>query len=116
MRMADADLREEIERVEAEIDALEGMLDRCRKLILTAKLAIAFAGIWFLAVIFGAISFNPGALVGAIAAIIGGTVVFGSNVSTSQQTGAAIKAAETRRAELIGRIDLRLVGSGEPGT
>jgi hypothetical protein len=52
-------------------------------------------------------------MIGAISAVIGGTVVFGSNTSTSKQARAAIKAAEARRAELIGKIDLRLLGEAE---
>jgi hypothetical protein len=49
-------------------------------------------------------------MIGAIAAVIGGTVVFGSNRSTSEQTTADMKAAETHRAELISRIDFRVLG------
>jgi hypothetical protein len=59
----------------------------------------------------GAIGFDPTAMIGAIAAVIGGVVVFGSNSSTSKQTAAAMKAADAQRAELIGMIDLRSVGS-----
>src|SRR5205823_9332236 len=40
---------------------------------------------------------------------IGGTVVFGSNTSTAKQTAAAAEAAEARRAELIGKINLTVV-------
>jgi hypothetical protein len=47
------------------------------------------------------------------AAVIGGMVIFGSNTSTLKQTVTNIKAAEARRAELIGRMDLRVVGGGE---
>jgi hypothetical protein len=48
-------------------------------------------------------------MIGAIAIIIGGVVVFGSNSSTSKQTMVAMKAAETQRAKLIDMIDLRAV-------
>jgi hypothetical protein len=48
-------------------------------------------------------------MIGAIAVVIGGTVVFGSNASTSKQTAVAIKTAEALRAELIGKINLRVV-------
>ena len=50
-----------------------------------------------------------------LTAVIGGTVLLGSNSSTSQQTVAALKAAEQQRAELIGRIDLQLVARGIAG-
>jgi hypothetical protein len=47
-------------------------------------------------------------MIGAIAAIIGGVVVFGSNWSTSKQSTAAMKAAEMRRAELIDMFNLKI--------
>jgi hypothetical protein len=37
-------------------------------------------------------------------------VSLGSNVSTLQQTIAVMSAAEARRSDLIGRIDLRVIG------
>ncbi len=61
----------------------------------------------------GAIRFDPTAMIASIAAIIGGVVVFGSNSSTSKQTTAAMKVAETQRAELIDMIDLRAIGASE---
>jgi hypothetical protein len=54
-------------------------------------------------------------MIGAMAVVIGGVVVFGSNSSTSKQTTAAMKAAETQRAKLIDMIDLRAVGAGRSG-
>jgi len=50
-------------------------------------------------------------MIGALAAIIGGVVAFGTNSSTSKQTTAAMKAAEISRAELIDMIDPRAVGT-----
>jgi hypothetical protein len=113
IRMADGDLRNQILRLEAHIEELAEVLERCRKIALVAKLAIAAGGIWLLAFMVGAVGFDPVAMIGAIGAVIGGTVVFGSNTSTSKQTAVAIKAAETYRAELIDRIDLRVVGEAE---
>jgi hypothetical protein len=55
---------------------------------------------------------DPIAFIGSIAAMLGGIVSLGSNVSTLRQTLAAISAADARRTELIGRIDLRVVGDG----
>jgi hypothetical protein len=79
--------------------------------MLFSKVATAAGGIWILANLLGAIRFDSVTLIGAIAAIIGGVVVFGSNWSTSKQTMAAMKAADIQRAELIDMIDLRPVGA-----
>ena len=54
-------------------------------------------------------------MIGAIAAVIGGTIVFGSNTSTLKQTTTAMKVADAHRAELISRMDLRVVGDEEVG-
>ena len=66
-----------------------------------------------MAIIIGAVGFDPTVLIGAIAAVIGGMVVFGSNTSTLKQTMTYMKAAEAHRTELIGSMDLRVVGDGE---
>jgi hypothetical protein len=109
-RRGHGDLREEIVRLEAEIDELTGVVERSWKVGLFAKMAVLAGAMWLLASTVGAISLDPVALIGAIAAVIGGIVVFGSNTSTSKQAALGIKAAEARRAELIGKIELRPVG------
>jgi hypothetical protein len=111
--MADDDLRDQILRLEAQIGELTAVIESCRKVTLVSKVAIAAGGIWLLAFTFGAIRFDSMAMIGALAAVIGGTVVLGSNTSTSKQAVADIKAAEALRAELIGKIDLRLIGEAE---
>jgi hypothetical protein len=111
--MADDDLHDQILRLEAQIEELTEVIESCRKLILVSKIAIAAGGTWLLALTFGAIRFDSMAMIGAIAAVIGGTVVFGSNTSTSKQAAADIKAAEALRADLIGKINLRFVGEAE---
>jgi len=108
--MDDGDLHDEILRLEAHIEELTEVIESCRKAILVSKVAIAAGGIWLLAFTLGAIGFDPMAMISAISAVIGGTVVFGSNTSTSKQAAVAIKAAEALRAELIGKINLRVVG------
>jgi hypothetical protein len=111
--MAHGDQRDQIVRLEADIEQLADGLDRCRKAMLLSKVAIAAGVIWILAYLLGAISFEPATIIAALAAIIGGVVVFGSNLSTSRQTMAAMKAAEIERAKLIDMIDLRGI-AGEP--
>jgi hypothetical protein len=79
--------------------------------MLFSKFAIAAGGVWIGAYLLGVVRFEPATIVAALAAIIGGVVVFGSNLTTSKQTTAAIKAAETQRAELIDMLDPRSVGA-----
>jgi UPF0716 family protein affecting phage T7 exclusion len=109
----DGDLHEEILHIEAHIEELTDIIERCRKIILISKAAIAAGGILILAIVVGALGFDPTILIGAIAAVIGGTVVFGSNTSTLKQTSADMKAAEAHRTELISRMDLKVVGDGK---
>jgi hypothetical protein len=84
--------------------------------MLASKAAIAVGGILLVAIMLGAIRFDPMAFMAAVAALLGGTVLFGSNSSTSQEKTAALKAAETQRAELISQIDLTLVGERNGGS
>jgi hypothetical protein len=105
----EAELREEIVRLESEIERLAETMESCRKLILLSKLAGALAGILLVAALFGVINSDPALMIGAFGVALGALVVFGSNTSTLDRALAATKAAELRRAELIGHIDLRLV-------
>jgi hypothetical protein len=114
--MNDGNLREQISRLEDRIEELADTIERCRKLMLFSKAAIAVGGLLIVAMMFGGIRFDPAAMIGAITAVIGGTVLLGTNSSTSQQTMAALKAAEEQRAELIDRIDLQAVGEGDRGS
>jgi hypothetical protein len=111
----DGDLHEQILHIEAHIEELADVIESCRKFILISKAAMVAGGTLILAVIIGAVGFDPTVLIGALAAVIGGTVVFGSNTTTLKQTTTAMKAAEAHRAELISRMDLRVVGHGDVG-
>jgi hypothetical protein len=101
---------DEISRVEARIAELAEIAERCRKIILASKAAIAGGVALLLVMMLGL--FGPGQVValGSIALVLGGIVSLGSNVSTLRQTEAAISAAELLRSDLIGRIELRVVG------
>ena len=107
----DSELRDEIVRLEAEIEQLAETIESARKLVLLAKIAMAFAALLIVAALLGLLSLDPAVLIGAFGVLIGGIVVFGSNASTLEQAKAATKAAELRRSGLIGQIDLRVVGS-----
>src|SRR5262249_13405233 len=107
------ELRDQISRIETDIEDHAITLEGCRKAMLLSKVAIA-AVIGFLSAdLLGAIWLNAVAVIGAMAAVIGGVVVFGSNLTTSNQATSAMAALERRRAELIDMINLRTVGEGE---
>ena len=106
----DADPHNEIERLEARIDLLAANIESCRKFALASRLSIALGGVLLVAVMVGAIGFDPLALTAAIAALLGGAVTLGSNSSTAKEAASQLAEAEAERAKLIGLIELRVVG------
>ena len=106
---------EEISMIEARLEHLAEVAERCRKIILFSKWAIAAGCALLLVMMLGLLGSNQVVAIGAMAAVLGGIVSLGSNVSTLQQTTAAIGAAEALRSDLIGRIDLRVVGNRTQG-
>ena len=104
------DPSEQISRIEAQLEALAEVAERCRKAILVSKAAIAGGVAVPLLMLLGLFGSSPVAALGSIAVVLGGIVSLGSNLSTLQQTVAAMNAAEALRSDLIGRIDLRVVG------
>jgi len=110
--MDDDDFRDEIAQLEARSEALTESIERCRKISLAAKLTIAAGAIWIVLVLLGVIAFSPGTIIAAMAAVLGGIVLLGSNATTWTQTDAALHEAEAMRVDLIGRIDMRVVDEG----
>lgn len=102
--------RDEIARLESRLDELADSLARCWKFKLISQIAIAGGGVWLLGAILGIFGFDPVALMTAIAGVIGGTVLYGSNNTTVLELEAEMKEAEAKRARLIGTLDLRVVG------
>lgn len=105
---------DEISRIEAQLEELAEVSERCRKVILVSKAAIAGGVVLPLFMTLGLFGPNHIAAIGSIAAVLGGIVSLGSNVSTLRQTRAAMSAAEVLRSDLINRIDLRVVGANKP--
>jgi hypothetical protein len=110
--MADDDLHDEISRLEARIDELAATIEGCRKITMMSKIAMMAGAAWMLATGLGAIRFDATAMIAAMTAVIGGIVFFGSNTSTSNEASADMKQAEKLRAELIGKLELRVVDDG----
>jgi hypothetical protein len=112
--MDEGDVREKITGLEERIEALTQSIQRCRKISMAAKIAIAAGAIWLALLLLWIVSFDATAFVAALTAVLGGIVLLGSNATTWEQTDAALADAEAARTKLIGRIELRLVGDGTP--
>jgi len=108
--MPEDDPTDEISLIEERLEELAEVSERCRKIILFSKAAIAGGAALLLVMILGLFGSSQVAALGSIAVVLGGIVSLGSNVSTLRQTTDAISAAEMLRSDLIGRIDLRVVG------
>jgi hypothetical protein len=100
---------DEISMIEARLEQLAEVAERCRKIILASKAAIAGGIALLIVMMLGLFGPNQVAAIGSIALVLGGIVSLGSNVSTLQQTLADISAAELLRSDLIDRIDLKLI-------
>src|SRR5262249_61479496 len=111
----ESDPSAEISLIEARLEHLAEVAERCRKIIFASKAAIAGGAALLLVMMFGLLGSNQVIAIGSMAAVLGGIVSLGSNVSTLQQTTAAISAAEALRSELIERIGLRGVGEATRG-
>src|SRR5262249_23664263 len=105
------EMHERIEELEAEIEDLADLAARCRRMMTLAKTIMALGGVTLVAAVVDPGRLGPITLIGAIAAVLGGIVVFGSNRSTLQRANADLKAAETVRAELIDRTARRVVSA-----
>lgn len=100
---------EDIDALDARIEALEGTIERCRKISLAARVTIVVAAIVLVLLLTGTMTFAPYSLVASLAAIIGGIVLAGSNASTWAQCEEDLRKSQALRDALIGRMPLRVV-------
>jgi hypothetical protein len=107
--MNNIDPHKEIVRLEAQIEVLAARIENCRKFILAGRVAAAAGGVLLVALLLGAIRFDLQLMMLAMAALLVGIVVWGSNGSTAKEAEDELAAAEANRRALIGLIDLRVV-------
>jgi hypothetical protein len=107
--MNNGDHRDEIVRLEAQIDELAARIESCRKFILVGRIAAVGGCAVLIAILIAAIQFDPAVIGLAVTAVLGGIVAAGSNRSTAKEAMYELTLAEAKRTALIGQIDLRLV-------
>ncbi len=110
--MNDEVSRDDIARIEAHIEELAEAIERCRKFSLAAKLIIAAGALWIALSMLALVSYTPETTITALAAMILGAVLLGSNRTTWKQTESALQASEAMRADMIGQLELRMVDDG----
>lgn len=103
------DLREQISRLEEDIERLSDSVQRCRKIAVAAKVAIGAGCVLLASLLVGAIGADGLSLVVSATLIIGGVVLLGSNETTMKQFLGRIEEAERLRAALISQMELTLV-------
>ena len=107
--VADGALREQVTLLEADIERLSDVAQRCRKIAVAAKAAIGAGCVLLASLLVGAIGADALSLMISAILIIGGIVLVGSNETTLKQTLARIEDAERLRAALISQMELTLV-------
>ncbi len=88
------DSHDEIERLEARIEALAAKIENCHKFILAGRIATTAGGIVLASILLGAIRPDLTWMAAAMAAMLGGIVVWGSNGSTAKEAADQMAAAE----------------------
>lgn len=106
------DLAARIAVVEDETETLAETIARSRRLVLLSRAAALAGAAWLVAALFGLASWTAGALVLAIAAMIGGTVLAGSSVGTIREAEARVDDLRTLRDRLIDAVSPHPVGAG----
>lgn len=100
-------LHDEIVRIEGRIEQLTEKIESCRKLILASRIAVASSAVALTGLLFGAIRFDPGVMAAAVAALLGGIAVWGSNRSTAQEATRELNSSEVDRSMLIQKMNPR---------
>jgi hypothetical protein len=98
--------RDEVVRLEERIEDLAAKIESCRKLILLSRIAMAGGSLVLAGMLFGVIRFDPEIMAAAVAALLGGIAVGGSNSSTTQQAARELASVESDRSALIEEMDL----------
>jgi hypothetical protein len=100
-------LHDEIVRIEDRIEQLTEKIESCRKVILASRIAVVGGAIVLTGMLFGAMRFDPAIMAAAVAALLGGIAVWGSNRSTAQEATNELTIIASDRSMLIQQMDLK---------
>jgi hypothetical protein len=107
-----SDLHQQIAELEAKIEELSDAAERCWKIGMAAKGMLGAGAVLFLILATGLFRLGPVTFVIALAAVLTGIALFGSNKRMRDEIMASIRAHEERRAEIIDALGLQAVDKG----
>jgi hypothetical protein len=109
---ADPTPAEQIERLEARIDELREVIRRSRRLVVVGR-ACAFAGAAVLiCLVLGLATVTPVRMIVGIAVGLGGLVLMGSSVGSTEQLERSLKQTEDERNAAIDALEFVDLGDG----
>jgi hypothetical protein len=103
------DVSNDIADIENEIDALAEAAERCQKIMIVARFAIAAGGIIVATLVLGLVRPDALVLLSSITGILAGIALYGSHRSTLEDFRNRIAAHEAHRSNLIDAMDLPVV-------
>lgn len=107
-------LRDDIASLEERIEALRQTRERCRKISLLARIALYVSALWLILTLTSLLAFAAAPFFAALAAVIGGIVLLGSNKTTWEQTEEELRKVEAMRDQFIEHLEMRTVGEDKP--
>ena len=102
-------LTDDITEIETEMDALAEAAERCSKIMILAKFAVAVGGTVLATMALGIVRSDALVLLSCVSAFLAGIAVYGSHRSTRDDLRTRIAAHEAQRNMMIDALDLPVV-------
>ena len=114
--MDDSDPREQIQTLEDRIEELAEIIEGCRKVIVVSKAAVFLGALLTLAMMLGAIGFDPIVMIAAITAVRPISCLLVNHVANGKANAAAMEPTETYRVVRNKIIKIARMMSNAQGT
>jgi hypothetical protein len=113
--MSESDSRpdERIERLEERVEELREAIRRSRILTAVGRAGALAGAAWLAGLMFGFVTFMPVRFVSGVVVGLGGLVLMGSSVGSTQQLELSLRKAENERNAAIDALKLIAVQNGE---
>ena len=113
MSEAESSPDERIERLEDRVAELREAIRRSRILAAAGRAGALASAAWLVGLMFGFVTFMPVRFVSGVAVGLGGLILMGSSVGSTQQLELSLRQAENERNAAIDALALVAVQNGE---